>query len=244
MAENTESRPTGVGRLDAVVFDVPDVRTAAAFWAELTSARTEQEESDGWLTLATPDGWSIAFQFAPNLIPPQWPGQNRPQQLHLDLRVANLAAETARAINLGATLLRENDSWNTLSDPAGHTFDLCFAEDNQGVTIMGVTVDCPDSHALAVFWSDLLGDPITYDADGMAMLGGDRPVLFQQVDGYNSPAWPDPEQPQQLHLDLLVDDLDDGEAAVLELGATRLPGGGDSFRVFADPVGHPFCLVR
>ena len=31
--------------------------------------------------------------------------------------------------------------------------------------------------------------------------------------------------------------------AVLELGAKRLPGGGGDFRVYADPVGHPFCLV-
>jgi predicted enzyme related to lactoylglutathione lyase len=243
MAENTESRAPGIGTLDVVIFDVPDVRTSAAFWAELMGAHTEQEESEGWLTLGTPDGWSIAFQPAPNLIPPQWPGQDRPQQLHLDLRVPDLAAETARAVKLGATLLRENESWNTLADPAGHPFDLCLAEDNSGVTVMGVTVDCPDSHSLAEFWSAVLGDPITYDADGMAMLGGDKPLLFQQVDDYNPPAWPDPARPQQLHLDLLVHDLDEGETAVLELGASRLPGGGTSFRVFADPVGHPFCLV-
>ena len=30
---------------------------------------------------------------------------------------------------------------------------------------------------------------------------------------------------------------------MLELGARRLPGGGGDFRVYADPVGHPFCLV-
>ena len=243
MTESSESRSSGIAMLDAVIFDVPDVRTPAAFWAELTGALTEQEESEGWLTLGTPDGWSIAFQPAPNLIPPQWPGQARPQQLHLDLRVPDLAVETARAVGLGATLLRESESWNTLSDPAGHPFDLCLAEGNPGITVMGVTVDCPDSHALAEFWSALLGDPITYDADGMAMLGGAKPVLFQQVDDYNAPAWPDPDRPQQLHLDLLVRDLDVGEASVLALGATRLPGGGERFRVFADPAGHPFCLV-
>jgi hypothetical protein len=50
-------------------------------------------------------------------------------------------------------------------------------------------------------------------------------------------------RPQQLHFDVRVDNLDEGEAAVLALGARRLEGGGDNFRVFADPVGHPFCLV-
>lgn len=243
MTENTQSGAPGVGKLDLVVLDVPDVKQSAAFWAELTGAQTEQEESEGFLTLLTPDGWSIGFQPAPNLIPPQWPGQERPQQMHIDLRAPDLATATERALELGATLLRESESWNTLADPAGHPFDLCLAEDNPGLTVMGVTVDCPDSHALAEFWSALLGDPITYDADGMAMLGGDKPVLFQQVDGYNAPAWPDPQRPQQLHFDLLVRDLGAGETAAFELGASRLPGGGESFRVFADPAGHPFCLV-
>jgi hypothetical protein len=127
--------------------------------------------------------------------------------------------------------------------PAGHPFDLCLAESNPGTTIMGVMLDCPDSHALAGFWSKLLGDPVTYDADGMAMLGGEKAVLFQQVEGYNPPAWPDPARPQQLHLDLWVQDLDAAEMAALELGATRLRGGGETFRVFADPAGHPFCLI-
>jgi catechol 2,3-dioxygenase-like lactoylglutathione lyase family enzyme len=243
MTDNTAAHTPGVGKLDLIIFDVPDVRAAAAFWAELTGAVTEQEESEGWLTLGTPDGWSIAFQPAPNLIPPQWPGQDRPQQLHLDLRVPDLAAATARAVELGATLLRENDTWNTLADPAGHPFDLCFSEDNPGITVFGITVDCPDSHALVGFWSALLGQPVAYDADGMAMLGGDKPVLFQQVEGYNPPVWPDPARPQQVHMDLWVQDMDAGEAAALELGATCLPGGGKTFRVFADPAGHPFCLI-
>ena len=45
------------------------------------------------------------------------------------------------------------------------------------------------------------------------------------------------------HLDIRVADVDEAEPRVLELGARRLPGGGGDFRVYADPVGHPFCLV-
>jgi hypothetical protein len=33
------------------------------------------------------------------------------------------------------------------------------------------------------------------------------------------------------------------EPGGLGLGARRLPGGGGDFRVYADPIGHPFCLV-
>jgi hypothetical protein len=68
-------------------------------------------------------------------------------------------------------------------------------------------------------------------------------MLFQRIADYHPPRWPDPAHPQQLHLDVLVDDLDTAEAATLALGATRAPaGGGPTFRVFLDPVGKPFCL--
>jgi hypothetical protein len=41
-----------------------------------------------------------------------------------------------------------------------------------------------------------------------------------------------------------VDDVDAAERAVLALGATRLDAAHEGgFRVFADPAGHPFCLV-
>ena len=108
-----------------------------------------------------------------------------------------------------------------------------------------MTFDVPDAHAAAVFWSRILGDPITYDDEGMAMLGGTKSLLFQQVANYNGPRWPDPDYPQQLHLDLWTGEhsIDDAEAAVFEAGGSRLPGGGRGFRVYADPAGHPFCLL-
>ena len=46
-----------------------------------------------------------------------------------------------------------------------------------------------------------------------------------------------------MHLDVVVGDLDAGEAAVIELGTIKhdhQPG--TTFRVFLDPAGHPFCL--
>jgi hypothetical protein len=41
----------------------------------------------------------------------------------------------------------------------------------------------------------------------------------------------------------MVEDIDTAEREVLALGATRLPGDGQDFRVYADPAGHPFCLI-
>src|SRR6266545_4789309 len=130
-------------------------------------------------------------------------------------------------------------------DPVGHPFDLCLKADDPRTTLMGVTLDCPDATELSAFYAQLLGKPVTYDADGMAMIGsdGDHPVLFQQVANYTPPQWPDPARPQQFHLDVMVDDLDAGEEAARSIGATRLAGGGKTFRVFADPASKPFCLT-
>ena len=48
-----------------------------------------------------------------------------------------------------------------------------------------------------------------------------------------------------MHVDVMVDDLDLAEPKVLALGATLLEGSDKpiGYRVYADPVGHPFCLL-
>jgi len=228
-----------------VVLDVPDLVGLSAFYRGL-AGWTEVSADAEWTTLQTPDGWQIALQLAPDHRPPQWPGQARPQQAHLDLRVPDLEAGLTRAIELGGTLLKKNETWYTVADPAGHPFDLCLNAADPNTTVMGVMLDCPDAKALSAFYSALLGKLVTYEGDGMAMIGndGEQPVLFQQVAADMAPRWPDPAYPQQVHLDVLVDDFDRAEQAVLALGARRLEGGGKSFRVYADPAGKPFCLTR
>jgi catechol 2,3-dioxygenase-like lactoylglutathione lyase family enzyme len=111
-----------------------------------------------------------------------------------------------------------------------------------------VVIDCPDPRALAGFYAELLGLPVSYDdEDEWVVIGGEpgqQPRLaFQQAPDLREPRWPDPERPQQFHLDVTVDDVDAAEARARTLGARRLPGEGEGFRVYADPAGHPFCLV-
>lgn len=109
-------------------------------------------------------------------------------------------------------------------------------------------IDCPDTRELSGFYAAMLGwDDIEVDEeDGWTEIrsadGSDR-ICFQPVDDYQAPSWPGQQRPQQMHLDVDVDDLDEAEAAVVALGATRhehQPG--TTFRVFLDPAGHPFCL--
>jgi hypothetical protein len=72
---------------------------------------------------------------------------------------------------------------------------------------------------------------------------GSSCISFQTVEDYRAPTWPTQETPQQLHLDVVVPDLDVAEAEVVEIGATKAEHQpGTTFRVFLDPAGHPFCL--
>jgi catechol-2,3-dioxygenase len=233
-----------IGTLRTIVLDAPDIAGLSAFYTDL-AGWTQIHADDEWITLTTDDGWRIGLQLAPDHVPPQWPDPEHPQQAHLDLRVPDIDAAAARAVELGATLLRKNEAWHTLADPAGHPFDVCLNADDPKTTLMGVMLDCPDSKALSTFYSELLGKPITYDGEGAAMIGndGEHPVLFQQVEKYTPPQWPDPARPQQFHLDVQVEDVEAAEEATLKLGATRLPGEGENWRVYADPAGKPFCLT-
>ena len=233
-----------IGELRAIVIDAPDIAELSRFYTAL-AGWTEAYADDEWILMKSDDGWRIALQGAPDHVPPRWPDPAHPQQAHLDLRVPDLAAGTARALELGATLLAENDTWQTLADPAGHPFDLCLNADDPNTTVMGIMLDCPDATALSAFYAELLGKPVTYEADGMAMIGndGERPVLFQQVETYTPPRWPDPAYPQQVHIDVLVDEIGAAEKAALAIGARRLPGEGENWRVYADPADKPFCLI-
>ncbi len=109
----------------------------------------------------------------------------------------------------------------------------------------GFVIDCPDPGALATFYGALLDWQVKIDGDWAEIRpedGGDC-ISFQEVAGYQAPEWPGQKVPQQMHLDVIVGDLDEGEAAVIGLGATKADSQpGSTFRVFLDPAGHPFCL--
>lgn len=99
--------------------------------------------------------------------------------------------------------------------------------------------DCPDP---ATFCSPLLGRPVTYESPDFVVVAADATssgLAFQRAPGHLAPTWPEPGIPQEVHLEVMVDSVADATPVVLGLGATRLDDGG----VFADPAGHPFCLI-
>ena len=109
-----------------------------------------------------------------------------------------------------------------------------------------VVLDCPDPKALAEFYGALLDWEVKGDDGWWSVRAAyGHTIGFQKVEGFTAPRWPGQEVPQQMHIDVDVDDLDTAEAAVLGLGATKhdhQPG--TTFRVFLDPAGHPFCLCQ
>ncbi|KDQ65975.1 MULTISPECIES: VOC family protein [Streptomyces] len=117
-----------------------------------------------------------------------------------------------------------------------------------------VVLDCSDPVELSRFYRSLLGGVVnrpdprwSLDEDWTTLhVEGGLVLAFQRVDDHRPPRWPDPARPQQFHLDLGVADLERAQEDVLRQGATVLDAGDGkrSWRVFADPAGHPFCLVR
>ncbi|WP_017239367.1 VOC family protein [Streptomyces sp. SS] len=117
-----------------------------------------------------------------------------------------------------------------------------------------LVIDCPAPRELAEFYRAVLGGEVDRpdrrwsldEAWSTLHTPAGAVLCFQGVADHRPPVWPDPERPQQFHLDFGVADLDAAQEQVLARGATVLDeGDGErSWRVYADPAGHPFCLVR
>lgn len=127
-----------------------------------------------------------------------------------------------------------------------------------------VVLDTTDARGLAEFYRQLLGfsyrpgdeppGPGRDDERGRDWLvirppSGVQGIAFQQVASMPETTWPEPEIPQQLHLDLTVVDraeLDLQHERATRLGARlrfdRSDDPDEPLRVYADPSGHTFCI--
>lgn len=117
---------------------------------------------------------------------------------------------------------------------------------SDSIRLSSVSVNCPDATQLARFYAEITGGSITYSHPAWATMEGQGGRIdFQTVSEFIAPGWPASGSSAGIHLDFLVDDLVAAEARVLAAGATRFAfqPNGDHCLVFADPVGHPFCLT-
>jgi len=131
--------------------------------------------------------------------------------------------------------------------------------------IRQTVLDTTDPRRLAEFYRQLFGlryipgdeppgrgqpDPKGQDWLILTSPSGGAVLAFQKVGGLPGATWPDGPVPQQLHLDTTVPtvaDLDVQHERALALGARLLEDRSDDpeepLRVYADPAGHPFCII-
>lgn len=160
---------------------------------------------------------------------PRWPDPAHPQQMHLDVQVADLDAAEALVTRRGATRLAVSADHRVYADVVGHPFCL-YPADVAAPRLWRLVIDSPDPDALAAFYEGVLGTDTT-------------PTLAFQHSDAEPPRWPDPARPAQVHVDLVFDDPTPVVARILELGGSVLRRR-DGFPVYADPAGHPFCIGR
>lgn len=117
------------------------------------------------------------------------------------------------------------------------------------ITLAAVILDAADLEDESRFWHRLLGGELEKRERHHGLtVDGAPAIAVQLAPNHVPPQWPDG-QPQQVHLDLAVDDIAAAHREAIGAGARLLhqPGGMDDasasgYRVYADPAGHPFCL--
>ncbi len=123
---------TAIAKFSLVALDCADPVGLAQFYSKITGWETSPTGPGcDWVQLRNDTGATIAFQLAPNHVPPIWPSDDHPQQAHLDFDVRNLDTAEEQVIALGARKadLQPGDTFRVFIDPAGHPFCLVLDKD-------------------------------------------------------------------------------------------------------------------
>jgi catechol 2,3-dioxygenase-like lactoylglutathione lyase family enzyme len=105
-----------------------------------------------------------------------------------------------------------------------------------------VTFDTDDIEAESDFWAGVLGGTVAVDDEWHSVIVDGTPRIgVQFAPNYVRPDWPYGTPPQQVHLDLWVDDPEMAHEEVTALGANLLKKAAH-YQVYSDPAGHPFCV--
>jgi hypothetical protein len=231
-------------QIDCPGGSVPDV---ARLYSELLGMQLPPDHGPNWIVLAKDRRTKPALPFAgqaPNWRAPSWNDPDRPQQMHLELFVRDLSEATGIAERNGARQV-DDDVW---TDQAGHGIRFCPGDPSDAPAVIGrIVIDCFSPRALAPFYTELLGMNTraedTPDRVVVSHDDGRLPMLaFRHVPGHIAPRYPDPEHPQQMHMDITFEDYYGAQQLAEQLGAIRLPNPVGHPTVYADPAGHPFCL--
>jgi hypothetical protein len=116
------------------MLDCPDPIALARFYAEVTGTEivhvVEKDDHAHWVMIGADGRALLAFQRVPGHVAPTWPDGPVPQQMHIDIDVADLDVAEAFVLARGATKSPIQTSSNpdanyrVYFDPAGHPFCL------------------------------------------------------------------------------------------------------------------------
>jgi Glyoxalase-like domain len=110
-----------------------------------------------------------------------------------------------------------------------------------------VVFDAADLHAESAFWAGMLDGHVFDDEAFHSVIdaAGEWRIGVQLAPGHVRPDWPSG-TPQQVHIDLHVEDPEQAHEQAMRLGARVLQTGDmasdEGHQVYADPAGHPFCI--
>ena len=110
-----------------------------------------------------------------------------------------------------------------------------------------VVFDAADLPAESAFWAGILGGHVFEDETFHSVIdaAGEWRIGVQLAPKHVPPDWPDG-TPQQVHMDLHVEDPKPAHEQAMKLGARLLQSGDlesdEGHQVYADPAGHPFCI--
>ena len=114
-------------RLSTINLNAPDPSALGAFYARLLGWEVKVDEP-GWVVVAGSEYVALSFEEDVNYQPPVWPSEpgKPPIQLHLDVRVTDMAGAVQHAEVCGASLHphQPQDDVRVMVDPAGHVFCL------------------------------------------------------------------------------------------------------------------------
>ena len=182
-----------------------------------------------------------------------------PPRVHLDLVSADVAADTARLVELGAVAHTRERWWQVLTSPGGQPF--CLVEEGQP-RARPDPVRWPGGHRSRVAQLALDIPAARYDAEcafwravtGWADRTGRRPEFRWLLPPAAAPLQlllhrlgdDDPDQRVRGHLDIGTDDIAAEVGRVTQLGATVTAdrqGHGGGWVTLRDPIGLPFCVT-
>jgi hypothetical protein len=122
-------------RIACVTFDCADALAVGRFWSAAIGRPLDPGSDGGFASIGfharrSREGWAPADEsswiFAK--VPETKAVKNR---LHLDVVAADLAAEIARLIQLGASRIEDREEygygWTLMADPEGNEFDISKA---------------------------------------------------------------------------------------------------------------------